>query len=85
MASFLLTQSTSDNAAGGALLSLWFLLGLFVIVAAALWLTYARPHERVPPRPAADAHGASSAAGTTDAQHPATPEEPGASDHRDQQ
>ena len=64
MAAFLLAQSTSDNAGGGALLSLWFPLGLFIIVAAVLWVIYARPHRRVPPRPPAHAHGASSVAGT---------------------
>jgi hypothetical protein len=66
VATFLLAQ-TSDNAAGGALLSLWFLLGLFIIVAAVLWAIYTRPHNRVPPRPPAHAHGASSVAGTGDA------------------
>jgi hypothetical protein len=60
----LLAQPTSDNAAGGALLSLWFPLGLFIIVAAVLWVIYTRPHSRVPPRPARPVHGASSVAGS---------------------
>ena len=72
MATFLLAQSTSDNAGGGALLSLWFPLGLFIIVAAVLWVIYARPHRRVPSRPPAHAHGASSVAGA--------PPQPGSDD-----
>jgi len=81
---FLLAQSTSDNAAGGALLSLWFPLGLFIIVAAVLWVIYTRPHPRIPPRPAAHSHGASSVAGSpagdSNAQQPGTPPQPGADD-----
>jgi hypothetical protein len=80
VATFLLAQSTSDNAGGGALLSLWFPLGLFIIVAAVLWVIYARPHPRVPPRPAAHAHGATSVAGTagdSTAQQPGTPPQSG--------
>lgn len=61
MATFLLAQRTSDNAPAGALLSLWLPLGLFIVVATVLWVIYARPHNRVPPRPIA--HGASSVAG----------------------
>lgn len=82
MATFLLAQ-TSDNADGGALFSLWFPLGLFIIVAAVLWVIYARPHPRVPPRPPAHAHGATSVAGTADdssAQQPGTPPQPGTDD-----
>jgi len=63
VARFLLAQPTSDNAGAGALLSLWLPLGLFIIVAAVLWVIYARPHHRVPPRPAA--HAASSVAGSS--------------------
>jgi uncharacterized protein (DUF58 family) len=74
VAAFLLAQSTSDNDAGGALLTLWFLLGLFIIVAAVLWVIYARPHRRVPPRPPVRAHGASSTATAV------RPPEPGAAD-----
>jgi hypothetical protein len=70
VAAFLLAQ-TSDNAGGGALLSLWFPLGLFIIVAAVLWVIYARPHSRVPPRPAGPVHGASSVAGSS-SERPAT-------------
>jgi uncharacterized protein (DUF58 family) len=77
VAAFLLAQQTSDNDAGGALLTLWFLLGLFIIVAAVLWVLYARPHRRVPPRPPARAHGASS---TATAVPPGSPPEPGAAD-----
>jgi hypothetical protein len=83
VATFLLAQSTSDNAGGGALLSLWFPLGLFIIVAAILWVIYARPHHRVPPRPPAHAHGASSVAGTagdSTPQQPGTPPPPGTDD-----
>lgn len=82
MATFLLAQ-TSDNAGGGALLSLWFPLGLFIIVAAVLWAIYARPHHRVPPRPPAHAHGASSVAGTagdSHAQESGTPPQLGTDD-----
>jgi hypothetical protein len=64
LATFLLAQ-TSDNAPGGALLSLWFPLGLFIIVAAVLWAIYARPHGRVPPRPAVRSHGATAVAGAS--------------------
>jgi len=79
VATFLLAQSTSDNAAGGALFSLWFPLGLFIIVAAALWVIYARPHGRVPPRPAVRSHGASSVAGASSATAVTAPEpRPGA-------
>jgi hypothetical protein len=53
--SLLLAQATSDNAPGGAYFSLWFPLGLFIIVGAILWLLYTRPHNRVPPRRAAHA------------------------------
>lgn len=53
MTGWLLAQATSDNTAEGAYLSLWFPLGLFIIVIAALWTLYARPHRRIPPqRPA---------------------------------
>ena len=75
MATFLLAQPTSDNAGAGALFSLWFPLGLFIIVVAVLWVIYARPHVRVPPRPAAHAHGASSVAdlgGATSVPEPGT-------------
>jgi hypothetical protein len=47
---WILAQATSDNVPEGAYFSLWFPLGLFIIVAAILWLLYARPHRRVPPR-----------------------------------
>jgi hypothetical protein len=46
----LLAQSTSDNAPEGAYFTLWFPLGLFIIVIAILWVRYALPHRRVPPR-----------------------------------
>jgi hypothetical protein len=46
----ILAQATSDNAPEGAYFTLWFPLGLFIIVAAILWVLYARPHRRVPPR-----------------------------------
>jgi hypothetical protein len=59
MPGLLLAQATSDNAPAGADFSLWFPLGLFIIVIAILVLVYSRPHQRVPPRrparePAAD-------------------------------
>ena len=80
MPAFLVAMSTSDDAAAGALFSLWFLLGLFIIVIAMLWVLYARPHQRVPPRapraaPARGASGATLAAGR-EPDLPAT-EEPG--------
>jgi hypothetical protein len=87
-ATFVLAQSTSDNAAGGALLSLWFPLGLFIVVAAILWVIYARPHDRVPPRPAAHAHGASSVASAGPAaggDSNAQPPQPGTDDTGPQQ
>jgi hypothetical protein len=82
----ILAQATSDNAPEGAYFTLWFPLGLFIIVAAILWVLYARPHRRVPPRRrpahahAGDAGPASSATGSppagTSAEGP-SPEEPG--------
>jgi hypothetical protein len=62
----ILAQATSDNAPGGAYFSLWFPLGLFIIVCAILWVLYSRPHRRVPPRRPAHAHagGGAHAAGT---------------------
>ena len=66
MPGLLLAQATSDNAPEGAYFTLWFPLGLFIIVAAILWVLYARPHRRVPPRVAAHAHAAG--AGGTSAQ-----------------
>ena len=65
MGGLLLAQPTSDNAPAGALFTLWFPLGLFVIVASILWVQSARPHRRVPPRRPAPAHGASRARGAT--------------------
>lgn len=56
MTGLLLAQATSDNAAEGAYFSLWFPLGLFIIVIAALWTLYARPHQRMPPRRPAGGH-----------------------------
>ena len=50
MPGLILAQATSDNAPEGAYFTLWFPLGLFIIVAAILWVLYARPHRRVPPR-----------------------------------
>jgi hypothetical protein len=67
--SFLLAQSTSDNAPGGAYFTLWFPLGLFIIVGTILWLLYTRPHQRVPPR--RPAHAQASAAGTGGTSQPA--------------
>jgi hypothetical protein len=61
---FLLAQATSDNTAGGAYFSLWFPLGLFILVAAILWMLYGRPHHRVPPRRPAQAGAAAQGAGT---------------------
>jgi hypothetical protein len=61
----LLAQVTSDNAPEGAYFTLWFPLGLFIIVLAILWVLYARPHRRVPPRQAAPAHAGGAAAGGT--------------------
>jgi hypothetical protein len=52
----LLAQATSDNTAEGAYFSLWFPLGLFIIVIAALWTLYARPHQRIPARRPTHAH-----------------------------
>jgi hypothetical protein len=62
----LLAQVTSDNAPEGANFTLWFPLGLFIIVLAILWVLYSRPHRRVPPRQTAPAHagGAAHSAGT---------------------
>jgi hypothetical protein len=52
----LLAQVTSDNAPEGAYFTLWFPGGLFIIVLTILWVLYARPHRRVPPRQTAPAH-----------------------------
>jgi hypothetical protein len=83
----ILAQATSDNAPEGAYFTLWFPLGLFIIVAAILWVLYARPHRRVPPRRrpahahAGDAGPGSSATGSrpagTSAEEPGPPREPG--------
>jgi hypothetical protein len=62
----LLAQATSDNVPGGEYFTFWFPLGLFCVVAAILWVLYARPHRRVPPRRAAHAHAVG--AGGTPAQ-----------------
>jgi uncharacterized protein (DUF58 family) len=51
----LLAQATSDNAPEGAYLTLWFPLGLFIIVIAVLWRQYTLPHRRIPPPPPAHA------------------------------
>jgi hypothetical protein len=53
----LLAQATSDNAPEGAYFTLWFPLGLFIIVIAILWLRSARPHRRIPPHRPAPARG----------------------------
>jgi hypothetical protein len=58
---FVLAQATSDNTAGGAYFTLWFPLGLFIIVGAILYLLIARPHHRVPPRRPAHAEAGSGA------------------------
>jgi hypothetical protein len=62
----LLAQATSDNAHEGAYLTLWFPLGLFIIVIAVLWRQYTLPHRRIPPPPPAHAQpgGAANRAGT---------------------
>jgi hypothetical protein len=57
--SFLLAQSTSDNSPAGQNFTLWFPAGLFIIVAAILYLLYSRPHQRVPPRRPMHAHASS--------------------------
>ena len=85
MPGFLLAQATSDNVPEGADFTLWFPLGLFVIVAAILWVLYARPHRRVPPR--RPAHVPAGGAGRPDTTRrapaegshgePGTPEEQG--------
>jgi hypothetical protein len=80
MARLLLAQPTSDNAPAGSLFSLWFLLSLFAVVAAILWVLYSRPHRRVPPRRAAPAPAAGQARGATAAGTPPSRrsgEEPG--------
>lgn len=61
MPALILAQPTSDNSVSGAYFTLWFPLGLFIIVGIILWLLYTRPHHRVPPR--RPAHAAA-AAGT---------------------
>jgi hypothetical protein len=82
---FLLALSTSDDSPAGQNFTLWFPLGLFIIVAAILWVLYARPHHRVPPRrpvhaaasSAAPAAPASSAAPAAPASATDEPAEPG--------
>jgi uncharacterized protein (DUF58 family) len=63
----LLAQATSDNAPEGAYFTLWFPLGLFIIVVAILWVLYARPHRRVPARPVAPARAGGGAPSAGDA------------------
>lgn len=50
MPGLVMAAVTSDNVPGGGLFSLWFPLGLFIIVAAITWRVSFRPHRRVPPR-----------------------------------
>jgi hypothetical protein len=71
----LLAQSTSDNAPEGAYFTLWFPLGLFIIVIAILWTLYARPHQRVPRRRPAHARaGGGLALGRSPASEGVAPE-----------
>jgi hypothetical protein len=44
----ILAAVTPDNTPGGAVLTFAFPLGLFIVVAVALYLRFARPHRRVP-------------------------------------
>jgi hypothetical protein len=78
MARLLLAQPTSDNAPAGALFSLWFLLSLFAVVAAILWVLYSRPHRRVPPRRPAPAPGQAGETGPPGHNDPPGREDPGA-------
>ena len=48
MPGLILATATSDNTAGGAILTFAFPLGLFVVIVAALYLVLGRPHRRVP-------------------------------------
>jgi hypothetical protein len=79
----LLAQATSDNSAAGQNFTLWFPLGLFIIIAAILWVLYARPHRRVPPRRPAQARAAAgagvAAGGTTSARAQEGPQPGGTS------
>jgi hypothetical protein len=52
----ILAEVTSDNTAGGSVLTAIFPVVLFVIVAVILYLRFSRPHRRVP-APAATAPG----------------------------
>jgi hypothetical protein len=60
----LLAQATSDNSPGGAYLTLWFPLGLFIIVIAVLWRLYTVQHRRIPPRRPAHAQPGAAASRT---------------------
>jgi hypothetical protein len=51
------TATSSDWSSGGALLTFFFPIGLFIVVAAGLYLAYARPHT-VPGRKPLAAPGA---------------------------
>ena len=44
----ILATVTPDNTPGGAVLTFALPLGLFVVVAAALYLLFSRPHRRIP-------------------------------------
>ncbi len=75
MPGLLLAQATSDNAPGGAYFSFWFPLGLFVLVAAILWVLYSRPHRRVPPR--RPAHALAGGARSAPEEQPRAPRQQG--------
>jgi hypothetical protein len=51
------TATSSDWSSGGALLTFFFPIGLFIVIAAALYLAFTRPHT-VPGRKPLAARGA---------------------------
>jgi hypothetical protein len=58
----LATATGSDWNAGGSIITFYFPVGLFVVIAVILYLLFSRPHKRVPGRGGlASAHAASGA------------------------
>ena len=68
MTGVLAAATGSDWNAGGSIMTFFFPVGLFVVVAAILYLLISRPHRRIPPRRALapNPEGASGQGGSQD-------------------
>ncbi len=61
MPAVIATATGSDWNPGGSIMTFYFPIGLFAVVATTLYLMFSRPHRRIPPpRPLAPAHAAPS-------------------------